>query len=245
MYIESHYRAIIKTASWRILATFITGLLVYLFVGRIDIAAFVGGAEMITKLVVYYTHERIWNRFNFGKMHVEPFVLWFTGLSGSGKSTLANKLYSYIKDKGYRIERLDGDTVREIFPQTGFSKEERDSHVKRVGYIASMLEKNGVIVVSSFISPYQEARDFVRGLCKNFIEVHVSTSLEECERRDIKGLYAKARNGEIKHFTGISDPYEPPRNPEISVDTEHKTIEQCFQYIVKELKKKNGITYIG
>ena len=200
---------------------------------------------MITKLVVYYIHERIWNRVNFGKKDVEPFVLWFTGLSGSGKSTLANRFYGYIKSKGYRIERLDGDTVREIFPQTGFTKEERDSHVKRVGYIASMLEKNGVIVISSFISPYRESRGFVRGLCKNFIEVHVSTSIEECERRDIKGLYAKARSGEIKNFTGLDDPYEVPVTPEITVDTENKSLEESFQYLLKELKKRNSISYIG
>lgn len=164
------------------------------------------------------------------------FVLWLTGLSGSGKSTLADMVYDKIAQNGNRVEKLDGDVMRGLFPATGFTKEARDEHIKRVGFLASLLEKHDVIVVASFISPYEETRQLVRSRCQNFIEVFVSASLEECERRDVKGLYKKARAGEIKHFTGIDDPYEVPSNPEIEVDTENKTEEESAAQIIDYIK---------
>ena len=114
-------------------------------------------------------------------MSEKPRVIWFTGLSGAGKTTLAEKLAAYLKENGVKCELLDGDTVRNIFPQTGFTKKDRDEHVKRMGFLASMLERNGVTVLASFISPYRESRDFVRKMCRNFVEVYVSTSLEVCD----------------------------------------------------------------
>ncbi|WP_440999317.1 adenylyl-sulfate kinase [Fodinibius sp. SL11] len=170
--------------------------------------------------------------------NLKPTVLWFTGLSGSGKSTISEKVYAQLKSQGYEVEHLDGDAVREVFPKTGFSKKERDDHVKRVGFIASLLQKHGVFVVASFISPYQDARDVVRDMCQDFTEIHISTPLEVCEERDVKGLYEKARNGEIDNFTGISDPYEEPENPELSIDTTDITpeegVEQVFDYLRKQ-----------
>ena len=162
-------------------------------------------------------------------------VIWFTGLSGAGKTTLAEKLAAYLKAKGEKCELLDGDTVRNIFPQTGFTKKERDEHVKRMGFLASMLERNGVTVLASFISPYRESRDFVRKMCRNFVEVYVSTSLEVCEKRDVKGLYKKARSGEIKSFTGIDDPYEAPLHPEITINTAEETVEESLERLLKFL----------
>ena len=159
-------------------------------------------------------------------------VIWFTGLSGAGKTTLAEKLAAYLKENGEKCELLDGDTVRNIFPQTGFTKKERDEHVKRMGFLASMLERNGVTVLASFISPYRESRDFVRKMCRNFVEVYVSTSLEVCEKRDVKGLYKKARRGEIKSFTGIDDPYEPPLHPEITINTAEETVEESLEKLL-------------
>jgi adenylylsulfate kinase len=150
---------------------------------------------------------------------LRPAVLWFTGLSGSGKSTIAGRVCRALRRRGLGVEELDGDKLRAAFPGTGFTREARDEHIRRVGFLASLLEKHGVFVVASFVSPYEEARRFVRGLCRNFIEVYVATPLAECERRDVKGLYAKARRGEIANFTGISDPYEPPRRPELTIDT--------------------------
>jgi adenylylsulfate kinase len=237
MFIESHSRAITKTISWRVLATLTTIIIVFLLFGRLDLAAAAGGIEAVAKLVLYFFHERLWNKIRFGKKEVSPFVVWFTGLSGSGKSTLADLLHDRLKKRGYRVERLDGDVVRSVFPQTGFTREDRNEHVRRVGFLASMLEKNGVIVISSFISPYQESRDFVRNLCDHFIEVHVSTSLEECERRDIKGLYQKARKGEITSFTGIDDPYEEPESPEVRVDTEGKSELESLREVEKYLER--------
>jgi adenylylsulfate kinase len=133
------------------------------------------------------------------------------------------------------VERLDGDTVRGMFPGTGFGREERNEHVRRIGFLASTLERHGVFVVASFISPYQDSREFVRGLCRRFVEVFVDTPLEECERRDVKGLYARARRGEVPQFTGISDPYEPPVAPELTIDTTSLTpdgaAQQVFEYL--------------
>ena len=169
------------------------------------------------------------------KMSKEPCVIWFTGLSGAGKTTLAEKLAAYLKQTGVKCELLDGDTVRNIFPQTGFTKKDRDEHVKRMGFLASMLERNGVTVLASFISPYRESRDFVRKMCRNFVEVYVSTSLEVCEKRDVKGLYKKARCGEIKSFTGIDDPYEAPLNPEITINTAEETVEESLEKLVEHL----------
>jgi len=170
--------------------------------------------------------------------NLKPTVLWFTGLSGSGKSTISERVYARLQEEGYEVEHLDGDAVRDVFPTTGFSKKERDDHVKRVGFVASLLQKHGVFVVASFISPYQDARDFVRGMCEDFTEVHISTPLEECERRDVKGLYEKARKGEIDNFTGISDPYEEPEDPELEIDTTDITPEEGVRRVFDYLKSK-------
>ena len=166
---------------------------------------------------------------------VKPAVLWFTGLSGSGKSAIAEVVERELIRRGVDVERLDGDTLRGIFPRTGFNRKERDEHIKRVGYVASLLEKHGVFVIATFVSPYREARRFVRKLCRRFIEVHVSTPLEVCEKRDVKGLYAKARRGEIRNFTGVSDPYEAPKRPEIVIDTTGITVEDAGRKVMKYL----------
>jgi adenylylsulfate kinase len=165
------------------------------------------------------------------------FVLWLTGLSGSGKSTLADKVYDCLSRNSRRVEKLDGDVMRGLFPSTGFTKQDRDEHIKRIGFVASLLERNGVIVVASFISPYRDTRRFVRNMCSNFVEVFVSASLDECEKRDVKGLYEKARAGQIKNFTGIDDPYEEPENAEIVVSTGSQTIEESIDQIVGYLKR--------
>lgn len=165
------------------------------------------------------------------------FVIWLTGLSGAGKTTIAEGLYQRFNAIRKPYERLDGDVLRGVFPNTGFSKEARDEHVKRVGFMASRLEHHGVPVIASFISPYREARQFVRNLCSNFVEVYVKASIDECKRRDVKGLYKKALAGEIKEFTGIDDPYEAPLNPEVVVDTEHQTVDESVSQIMDYIKK--------
>ena len=158
-------------------------------------------------------------------------VLWFTGLSGAGKSTLAEAVNCRLTHRGIRTEFLDGDAVRALSP-TGFTRSDRDAHVKRVGFLASRLEHHDVTVVCALISPYADTRQYVRGLCKRFIEIYVATPLDVCERRDVKGLYARARRGELSHFTGIDDPYEPPVSPELVLDTTRLTVDEAAERVV-------------
>ncbi len=234
MFIESNNRSIAKTLSWRFWATLTTAALVFLFVGEIKIALSIGAIEVILKMALYFFHERAWNKIRYGKKEIKPAVLWFTGLPAAGKTTLALAVFKELERKGLKVEHLDGDNIRNIFPKTGFSKEERDRHIKRVGFLASKLEKNRVFVIASFISPYREVRDFIRNeLCNNFIEIHVATPLNVCEQRDPKGLYAKARKKEITNFTGIDDPYEEPTNPELSIDTTNLSVQEAVKKILK------------
>ena len=162
-------------------------------------------------------------------------VLWFTGLSGSGKSTIAVRVHEELVRRGVEVEYIDGDALREVFPTTGFTKAEREEHLRRTGYMASRLAAHGVTVVASFVSPYRESRDFIRRLCPGFVEIYVSTPLEECERRDVKGLYARARRGEIKNFTGIDDPYEPPTSPELTLDTRALSVDRSVATVLERL----------
>lgn len=162
-------------------------------------------------------------------------MLWFTGLSGSGKSTIAARLVRMLQRRGVDVEHLDGDVVRGLFPGTGFTREARNEHLRRIGFVVSLLEKHGVMVVATFVSPYRESREAVRRMCRRFVEVHVATPLAECERRDVKGLYSKARRGEITNFTGISDPYEPPLHPEITLDTTGLTVDQACRRVLESL----------
>ena len=170
-----------------------------------------------------------------GAVPLEPAVVWFTGLSGAGKSTLAQAVRDRLLAAGVRVEYLDGDSIRSVFPQTGYSRPERDAHVRRVGFLASRLEHHGVFVVCALISPYADSRDYVRGLCRRFVEVHVSTPLEECERRDAKGLYQRARRGEIANFTGVDDPYEPPAAPELRIDTREASVHEAADLVMSTL----------
>ena len=162
-------------------------------------------------------------------------VVWFTGLSGSGKSTIARQVVAALEARGEAVEYLDGDAIRDIFPATGFTRPERDAHIRRVGWVASRLERHGVTVIASLVSPYEESRQFVRGLCRHYHEVYVSTSFDECARRDVKGLYAKALKGEIKHFTGLDDPYEPPAKPELVIDTTNLPVDAAVQRVLAYL----------
>jgi len=232
---ESALRSAVKATSWRILATLATFTLVYVWTGKLETAFSVSFLEVFLKLLLYYFHERAWLRINFGQKTTKPAVLWFTGLSGSGKTTIGKALKEKLEAHGLPVEWLDGDITREFLPQTGFSKEARNAHVIRTGFIARTLEKNGLFVVATYISPYREAREKVRSMCTRFVEIHIATPLEECERRDVKGLYAKARKGEIKQFTGIDDPYEAPENPDLVIDTSKESVDAACERIIKFL----------
>ncbi|MCD4694094.1 adenylyl-sulfate kinase [bacterium] len=177
-------------------------------------------------------------------MKHKGFVLWFTGLSGSGKSTLANEIYKKLKVNGTKIEKLDGDVVREnLTKDLGFSPEDRDENIRRIGFVSNLLSKNGVAVLASFISPYIHQRKDLRAKVENYIEVFVNASLEVCEARDVKGLYKKARTGEIPLFTGITDPYEAPDNSDIELRTDELSVDECVNQIINYLKKKGFIFF--
>lgn len=164
-------------------------------------------------------------------------VVWFTGLSGSGKSTIARRVVDALVARGEPVEYLDGDAIRDIFPATGFTRPERDAHIRRVGWVASRLERHGVTVVASLVSPYEDSREFVRELSRQFHLVWVSTPFDECARRDVKGLYAKALRGEIKHFTGLDDPFEPPAAPELTLDTTHLSVDDAVDRVLRYLEE--------
>ncbi len=241
MYVETHTRSLFKAVSWRVLGTMATAALVFIATRRLALSLAIGGIEFVSKVGLFWLHERIWGRIRLGRRYYDPAVIWLTGFSGSGKSTISDAVAAELRRRGHQVEQLDGDSVREIFPATGFSRVDRDSHIRRVGFLASVLERHGVFVVASFVSPYAESRDFVRGLCRNFVEVHVATSIEECERRDTKGLYARARRGEITQFTGINDPYEPPSSPELRFDTTAVAVSAASDAVVNHVLKRRGI----
>ncbi len=169
---------------------------------------------------------------------MEGFVLWFTGLSGSGKSTIADRVAEKLRERGLKIERLDGDTVRKSLTRDlGFSERDRNENIRRVAFVAKLLSRNGVGVIASFISPYRKIRNHVREEVTNFVEVYAKCPLEICIERDPKGLYKKALNGEIENFTGVSHPYEEPENPEILLETDKKTVDECVEKVINKLEE--------
>lgn len=174
------------------------------------------------------------------------FVLWLTGLSGAGKSTVASAVAPRLAERGHRVEVLDGDEVRTNLCQgLGFSREDRDTNIARIGYVAGKLAKHGVAVVVAAISPYREARDKVRAGVERFVEIHVAAPVSTCAERDTKGLYAKALAGEIKNFTGVSDPYEAPLKPEIMLHTERETVEESVEAVLAWLEAEGLSLPVG
>ena len=242
---DTHARSVGKAVSWRILGTLATSVIVFIFTRRWGLSLFVGAMEFISKIGLFWLHERLWDRLSYGRVETTPSVIWFTGLSGSGKSTISAQVTAELRRRGLKVEHLDGDSVRAIFPNTGFTRPDRDAHIRRVGFLASRLESHGVFVVASLVSPYRESRDAVRAMCASFIEVYVDTPLAECERRDVKGLYAMARRGELANFTGISDPYEPPASAERVIDTTTTPVDDAVRQVVAEVQRRMGGSVIA
>lgn len=171
-------------------------------------------------------------------MSDKGFTLWFTGLSGAGKTTLAHIIETELRRRGSKVEILDGDVVRtNLSKGLGFSKEDRDTNIRRIGFVCHLLSRNGVAAISAAISPYREVRDEVRKMIGDFVEVYVHCPLEVCAERDVKGLYAKAMAGQIPGFTGVSDPYEAPLNPEVMVDSSKETPEESAKKIIRKLEE--------
>jgi len=169
------------------------------------------------------------------------FLLWFTGLSGSGKSTLANALEHKLHQEGFKTYALDGDNIRKgINKDLTFSPEDRTENIRRIAEVANLIVDSGVIVLAAFVSPYKKDREFIASVLgnNNFVEIFVNTSLEECEKRDVKGLYKKAREGKIKDFTGVNAPYEAPDSPDVEIITDGLSIEECVSKIYDQIKPK-------
>jgi len=234
-----HRKLLIKSILYRPYSEIITFLIAWCVTGHIGISLTIGIADLILKVFSYFFFDFMWNK--FVKTNYRSSVVWLTGLSGSGKTTIARELQTRLRENGTATMLLDGDEVREIFKQTGFDKKSRDENVKNVGRIAAFLQRRGTVAVVSMISPYKEVREECRRMATDFMEVYVSTPLDVCETRDVKGLYKRARAGEIRSFTGIHDdaPYEQPQNADITINTDGKTVTECVDMILFNMKQKH------
>jgi adenylylsulfate kinase len=236
MYKETNKRSIVKGISWRIVATTTTILIVYFFFGRLDLAIAAGVIETVLKIALYWAHERVWMKIKWGKKRIEPFNLWFTGLPLSGKTTIADKVYEELQKLDIPIERIDSKDIRDIIPGVGFSREDRNRHMHRIGHLVKTLQNNSISTVCSFVSPYKESRKTIREMVKNNIVIYIKADIETCKKRDYKGVYEKAMNGELQNFSGINDVYEEPQNAEIIIDTDKMSVDKAVKIIVKYVK---------
>jgi adenylyl-sulfate kinase len=226
---------LIKAIVYRFYSSVITFIIAYLFTKNLLASISIGIIDSLIKIFSYYAFDEIWAKLTGSA--TKPAVIFLTGLSGSGKTTIAKALVEKYKKKGVVPVLLDGDEIRKVIHQTGFDEESRKKHNLNVGYMASLLESQGNVVIVSLISPYIDTRNEIRAMCKRFVEVHVCTDLQVCIERDPKGLYAKAIAGEIKDFTGISAPYYAPENPEVLIDAGVLSVVHCTEKIFKAASK--------
>lgn len=197
----------------------------------------------IINTVWYYCYDRIFTLWLPTTVQTKGCVVWLTGIPCSGKTTVAKYVQQELQKRGYNVEHLDGDIIRSggLSDDLGFSEEDRRKNLRRVTFVSKLLERNNTIVLASFVSPYKKARQEIRDSLENMIEVHVNASTEVCTARDVKGMWAKAKQGIIKGFTGYDAPYEIPDNPQIRLDTHKQTVEQSGQQIINYLKTKKFI----
>lgn len=238
MYKETNKRSIVKGISWRVVATTTTIAIVYFFFDRLDLAIAAGMIETVLKIGLFWAHERAWFKINWGRQRIEPFNLWFTGLPLSGKTTIANEVYKELEKLNIPLERLDSKDVRELIPDVGFTREDRNRHMHRIGHLIKTLQNNSVSTVASFVSPYRESRKAIRKMVKNNIVVYIKADIETCKKRDTKGKYKKALLGEYQNFTGVNDVYEEPEHAEIVIDTDNIDVTEATKVIVTYIKKK-------
>jgi len=237
MYKETNKRSIVKGISWRVIATTTTILIVYFFFDRLDLAIAAGMIETVLKVGLYWAHERAWFKIRWGKKKIDPFNLWFTGLPLSGKTTIADKVYTELEKLHIPIERLDSKDIRDLIPNIGFTREDRNRHMHRIGFLIQKLQKNAISTVASFVSPYKESRKAIREMVNNNIVVYVKADIETCKKRDYKGVYAKAMRGELENFSGVNDTYEEPQHAEIIIDTDKMNVDEAVELIVNYVKK--------
>ena len=189
MYRETNIRSIAKGFSWRLFATTTTVTIVYVFFGRLDLAIAAGIIETVSKVLLYYAHEKIWQRVRWGKKKIEPFNLWFTGLPMSGKSTIGDLVFEKLKKYQIPMERIDSKDIRDLIPDIGYTREDRNRHMHRIGHLIKTLQNNSISTVASFVSPYRESRKAIREMVKNNVVVYVKADIEICKARDYKGVY--------------------------------------------------------
>jgi adenylylsulfate kinase len=237
MYKETNKRSIAKGISWRLIATTTTIIIIYFFFGRLDLAIVAGLIETVLKVGLYWAHERAWFKVKWGKKRIEPFNLWFTGLPCSGKTTIADKVFIELEKLDIPLERLDSKDIRDVVPNIGFTRDDRNRHMKRIGHLIKTLQNNSISTVASFVSPYRESRKSIREMVKNNIVVYIKAEIETCKQRDTNGKYEKALKGEYQNFTGVNDIYEEPQHAEIIIDTDNLSIEESTQIIIKYIKK--------
>lgn len=237
MYKETNKRSIAKGISWRLIATGTTIIIIYLFFGRLDLAIAAGLIESILKVGLYWAHERAWFKIRWGKKRIEPFNLWFTGLPCSGKTTIADAVFKELEKLQIPMERLDSKDIRNVIPNIGFSRDDRNRHMHRIGHLIQTLQNNSISTVASFVSPYRESRKAIREMVKNNIIVYVKADVETCKTRDTKDKYQKALKGEYQNFVGVNDVYEEPQYAEIIIDTDTLSVEESKKIILKYIKK--------
>jgi adenylylsulfate kinase len=273
---SSQARHLAKTVTWRVIGTIDTMILAWIISGNPMTGFKIGAAEIVTKMLLYYFHERIWYKLNFGldrrlerqerikrsesvaeniftqsfKINYEkrekllgqkPLLIWFTGLSGSGKSTMANLLESELHATGFKTYILDGDNVRKgLCNDLTFTEQDRVENIRRIGEVGKLFLDSGLIVLSAFVSPFESDREQVKALvgAEKFVEVFVDCPLEVCEQRDVKGLYKKARKGEIKNFTGIDSPFEKPVHPDIILKTAEEDPKDLLNELLEVIEPK-------
>ena len=273
---NSKKRHLAKTVTWRLIGTIDTMLLAWIISGDPMTGLKIGAAEVVTKMVLYYFHERTWYRINFGLdrkqerkrrmkrsesiseniihqsykidqkkrlslLNQRPLLIWFTGLSGSGKSTMANLLENELHESGFKTYTLDGDNVRHgLCKDLAFTEQDRVENIRRIGEVSKLFLDAGIIVLCSFVSPFNEDREAVKALIgeDKFVEVFVDCPLEVCEQRDVKGLYKKAREGKIKNFTGIDSPFEKPINPAIHLKTNEEETSESLKKLLNFVEDK-------
>lgn len=273
---DSRVRHLAKTITWRIVGTIDTMILAWIISGNPVIGFKIGAAEIVTKMLLYYLHERTWYRINFGLdrrverknrlkraeavsqniikqdfkidkakrqklLNQKPVLVWFTGLSGSGKSTLSNLLENELHESGFKTYALDGDNIRQgLCNDLAFTEADRVENIRRIGEVSKLFIDAGIVVLSSFVSPFKADRETVKELIgeEQFIEVFVDCPLEVCEQRDVKGLYKKAREGKIKNFTGIDSPFEIPESPDIVIKTAEEDSKESLRRLLEIVEPK-------
>ena len=236
MYKDTNLRSVSKGISWRVLATATTTAIVYLIFGRLDLAIAAGIIETVLKVGLYWAHERAWVNIRWGRKKIEPFNLWFTGLPLSGKTTIANRVYEELEKFDIPIERLDSKDIRDVIPNIGYTREDRNRHMCRIGHLIKTLQNNSISTVASFVSPYKESRKAIREMVKNNIVVYVKANLETCKGRDTEGKYEKALKGEYQNFSGVNDVFEEPQHAEIVIDTDKMDLNESVKTVIKFIK---------